>query len=116
MTAKEARALFKGAEHYFPEGDDVHFYRGKGCDACGNTGYRGRVGIYEVLEVNKDLEELITARAGSTDLLLKARENGMMFLFEDGLEKVKEGLTTLEELLRMAAPPEAIYFKKHEQQ
>jgi type IV pilus assembly protein PilB len=111
VSAKEARSLFKGAEHYFDEGEDVHFYRGKGCEACGNTGYRGRVGIYEILEVNKEIEELISARAGSTDILLKARENGMNFLFEDGLEKVKEGLTTLEELMRMAAPPEPIFFK-----
>ena len=114
VTTKEARALFKGAEHYFPEGEDVHFYRGKGCEACGNTGYRGRVGIYEVLEINKEIEELITARAGSTDILLQARANGMLFLFEDGLEKVKERLTTLEELMRMAAPPEALFFKKDE--
>lgn len=110
VSAKEARSLFKGAEHYFSEHEDVHFYRGKGCDACGNTGYRGRVGIYEILEVNKEIEELISARAGSTDILLKARENGMNFLFEDGLEKVKEGFTTLEELMRMAAPPEPIFF------
>ncbi len=112
VSGKEARALFKNAQYYFPEGEDVHFYRGKGCEACGNTGYRGRVGIYEVLEVTKDIEELITARAGSTDILLKARANGMKFLFEDGLEKVKEGFTTLEELMRMSAPPEQMFFEQ----
>lgn len=110
IGATEAQTLFKGAEHYFCSDEPIHLYRGKGCNACGNTGYRGRVGIYELLEVNKELEELIVAKKGSSDLLLKARESGFMFLFEDGLEKVKSGLTTIEELLRIAAPPEDIYF------
>ncbi len=114
IEAREARTLFKAAEHYFEGNEPVHLYRGKGCDACGNTGYRGRVGIYELLEVNKAIEELITKRAGSTDILLKARDNGMLFLFEDGLDKVRAGLTTIEELMRVAAPPEEIFFKNHD--
>jgi type IV pilus assembly protein PilB len=114
ITAHEARTLFKGAEHYFQTEESVHLYRGKGCEGCGNTGYRGRVGIDELLEVNKAIEELIIARATSTDILLKARENGMLFLFEDGLDKVRAGLTTIEELMRVAAPPEQIFFKAHE--
>lgn len=111
IPAAEARGLFKGAEHYFTTEEPVHLYRGKGCDACGNTGYRGRVGIYELLEVNKDLEELIVGKKNSTEILLKARESGFMFLFEDGLDKAKAGLTTIDELLRIAAPPEEIFFK-----
>ncbi len=112
IPTSEARTLFKGAEHYFPGSEPVHLYRGKGCDACGNTGYRGRIGIYELLEIDKNMEELIVKKCSSTELLLKARENGMMFLFEDGLDKVKAGLTTIEELMRIAAPPEEIFFKK----
>lgn len=112
--AADARTLFKGAEHYFLGDEPVHFYRGKGCEACGNTGYRSRIGIYEVLEVDKDVEELITARKSSTDILVKARRNGMMFLFDDGLEKVKSGMTTLEELLRIAAPPDPIFFETND--
>lgn len=114
IPAREARLLFKGAEHSFTTEESVHLYRGKGCDACGNTGYRGRVGIYELLEVNKAIEELIIARASSTEILLRARANGMLFLFEDGLDKVKSGLTTIEELMRVAAPPEEIFFSAHE--
>lgn len=110
IEAKEARALFKGAEHYFEDDEPVHLYRGKGCEGCGNTGYRGRIGIYELLEINKDLEELIVQKQNSTTILLAARKNGFMFLFEDGLDKAKAGLTTIEELLRIAAPPEEIYF------
>ncbi len=114
IPAAEARGLFRGAEHYFMGEEAVHLYRGKGCEACGNTGYRGRTGIYEILPINKNMEELIVKRASSTDLLLKARENGMMFLFEDGMDKVKAGLTTIEELLRIAAPPEEIFFANHD--
>jgi type II secretory ATPase GspE/PulE/Tfp pilus assembly ATPase PilB-like protein len=113
ITGAEARQLFKGAEHYFTADESVHLYRGKGCESCGNTGYRGRVGIYELLEMDKDLEELIVARKSSTEILLKAREHGMTFLFEDGLEKAKAGLTTIEELSRVAAPPEEIFFKNY---
>ncbi len=111
VPPQETRALFNGAERYSKDNEPWVLYRGKGCDACGNTGYRGRIGIYEVLEVNKDIEELIVQRKSSTDILLKARENGMLFLFDDGLEKAKSGMTTLEELLRIAAPPEPIFFK-----
>lgn len=110
ISAADAKLLFKGAEHYFTGNEPVHLYRGKGCDGCGNTGYRGRVGIYELLEINKDMEELIVQKQNSTNILLKAREHGFMFLFEDGLDKAKAGLTTVEELLRIAAPPEEIYF------
>ena len=112
VDAKDARTLFKNADKYFTGEEQVTLYRGKGCDACGNTGYRGRVGIYELLEVNKDIEELIVKKCNSTDLLLCARKHGFVFLFEDGLEKAKAGLTTIEELLRIAAPPEETYFDK----
>ena len=115
IPTTEARTLFKGAEHYFPGSEPVHLYRGKGCDSCGNTGYRGRIGIYELLSIDKNMEELIVKKCSSTELLLKARENGMMFLFEDGLDKVKAGMTTIEELLRIAAPPEEIFFADNDQ-
>lgn len=108
ITADEARQLFKGAESYFQDNEGLHLYRGKGCDACGNTGYHGRIGVYELLVVDNAIEDLIIARSSSTEILNKARENGMLLLFEDGLEKVKAGMTTMEELLRIAAPPEVI--------
>ncbi len=114
IPVTEARQLFKGAHHYFEGNEPVHLYRGKGCEACGNTGYRGRVGIYELLPIEKNMEELIVKRSSSTELLLQARANGMMFLFEDGLDKVHSGLTTIEELMRIAAPPEEIFFGTHD--
>jgi type IV pilus assembly protein PilB len=111
ITKDEAMKLFTGADHYFQdEEEQVHLYRGKGCSACGETGYKGRIGIYELLEVTKDLEELIVQKKNSTEILLKARENGFLFLFEDGLDKVRNGQTTMEELMRVAAPPEKEFF------
>ena len=110
ITVEEAQKLFRGAEHYFHGDEPVHLYRGKGCQACGNTGYRGRIGIYELLEISKDMEVLIVQKKNSTDILMKAREHGFMFLFEDGLDKVRAGQTTIEELSRVAAPPEEEFF------
>jgi len=81
--------------------------------AVGTALTLGNLG-YEV--TNKDLEELIVQKKNSTEILLAARANGFMFLFEDGLDKAKAGLTTVEELLRIAAPPEEIYFTKHEKE
>ena len=74
--------------------------RGAGCDTCNNTGYKGRVGLYEVLEVTDDLRELILTGASALDLRKKAIEEGMITLRNSGLLKVKEGVTTTEEVTR----------------
>jgi len=113
VPPEDVKKLFRNAEAYFSAGEPVTLYRGKGCSACGNTGYKGRIGIYELLEVNKDLEDLIVQKKNSTEILQRAREHGFIFLFEDGLDKVKSGLTTIEELMRIAAPPEDVFLKKH---
>jgi type IV pilus assembly protein PilB len=81
-------------------------YRGKGCEACGGTGYKGRVGIHEMLEVTPEIEELIIARKSSTDINRAAEKQGMMHLFDDGFEKMLKGVTSLDELFRVAQPPE----------
>jgi type IV pilus assembly protein PilB len=94
----------------------VHLYHGKGCDACGGTGYRGRVGIYELLEVTPAIRELIVARASSADLNAAAVKEGMITMFDDGFAKVMTGMTTVEELLRVAAPPIVPHDKKHIQE
>ena len=74
--------------------------RGTGCDACNNTGYKGRVGLYEVLEVTDDLRELVLTGASALDLRRKGIEEGMITLRQSGLLKVKDGLTTTEEVTR----------------
>jgi type IV pilus assembly protein PilB len=74
--------------------------RGEGCDKCNRTGYKGRVGLYEVMEVGEQLRELILVGASALELRRKAVEDGMLTLRMSGLRKVKEGLTTIEEVAR----------------
>lgn len=77
-------------------------YRGSGCGSCGGTGYKGRLGIYEILEVNEGLRTLIASPDFTLDALRKmTKELGMITMFEDGLRKVERGLTTIEEVLRV---------------
>jgi type IV pilus assembly protein PilB len=75
-------------------------YQGKGCTTCNNTGYKGRAGLYEVMEINDELRELILVGASAIELKKKALENGMITLRRSGLTKVALGQTTLEEVLR----------------
>jgi len=77
------------------------FYKGEGCEACGGIGYRGRIGIFEILVVNKDIRALIVKRASEDKIMEVARSQGMKTLFEDGLLKVMKGITTLEEIMRV---------------
>ncbi len=77
-------------------------YRGKGCSSCGMTGYRGRIGIYEIIEVTDKIKKLIAEpRFSLATLHAEARAEGMKTMFEDGLEKVELALTTIEEVLRV---------------
>jgi type IV pilus assembly protein PilB len=86
---------------YTPEeSKTVKIYKGKGCSNCNGTGYKGRVGLYEVMEVDDDIRELILIGASATELKRKAMEHGMVTLRRSGLVKVKEGVTTLEEVAR----------------
>jgi type IV pilus assembly protein PilB len=73
---------------------------GKGCEKCNNTGYKGRVGLYEVMDVNDEVRELILVGASSLELRRKAIDEGMITLRQSGLRKVKEGVTTIEEVAR----------------
>ncbi|HTG90575.1 MAG TPA: type IV-A pilus assembly ATPase PilB [Vicinamibacterales bacterium] len=74
--------------------------KGNGCEKCNNTGYKGRVGLYEVMEVTDELRELILVGASGLELRRKAIEEGMLTLRMSGLRKVKDGLTTIEEVAR----------------
>ena len=82
------------------EAKKIVTYRGKGCATCNGTGYKGRVGLYEVMEINDDLRELILIGASSLELKKKAIENGMITLRASGLQKLRDGVTTMEEVLR----------------
>jgi len=79
-------------------------WRGKGCDKCNNTGYWGRIGVYEMFVMCDDFRHFINSNYNEGELYEMARSNGMKTLIEDGVEKVKRGYTTLDELLRVIGP------------
>ncbi|HET6670092.1 MAG TPA: type IV-A pilus assembly ATPase PilB [Pyrinomonadaceae bacterium] len=82
------------------EASKLKTYKGKGCATCNNTGYKGRIGLYEVMEVGDDIRELILIGASALELRKKAIDDGMITLRESGLHKIRNGLTTLEEVVR----------------
>ncbi len=98
-AADSAQALIDAG--YTPEeASKVTIQHGQGCATCNNTGYKGRVGLYEVMEINDELRELILVGASALELKKKALEQGMITLRRSGLTKVALGQTTMEEVLR----------------
>ena len=81
--------------------DTLLFYRGKGCKQCNNDGYRGRVGIYEILEISKELANAILKKASPDELTTIARQQEMITMVEEGFLKAKAGITSIEEVLRV---------------
>jgi type IV pilus assembly protein PilB len=80
---------------------NITFCRPKGCEKCSQEGYHGRLGIYEVLEMNEEMGKLVTANASADVIDQKARENGMRTMNEDGFIKAVQGITSLEEVIRV---------------
>jgi type IV pilus assembly protein PilB len=79
------------------------FFTGKGCEKCHNTGYKGRFGIYEIMPMQNEIQELILARKPSNDIRKKAMELGLVTLQEQGFNKVVEGITSIDEWMRVVA-------------
>jgi type IV pilus assembly protein PilB len=86
---------------YFPVGDDLNVAQGKGCKLCHHTGYLGRIGIYEVLEMTETIKKLIADKNDSDVITREAIKEGMTTMQEDGISKIAKGLTTLGEVLRV---------------
>jgi type IV pilus assembly protein PilB len=82
---------------------EAAFHEGAGCGECDDTGYRGRIGVFEVMPVSRAIRRLITEHATTEAIRRQALEDGMTTLREDGLAKVKAGITTLDEVLRETA-------------
>jgi len=82
------------------EARKVKTYKGKGCPSCNDTGYKGRIGLYEVMEITDEIRELILIGASALELRKKAIEDGMISLRDSGLQKIRNGVTTIEEVLR----------------
>lgn len=103
-TSKETALLVK--EQIGFSGGDVNnipetIYRGRGCKVCGNSGFLGQIGIFELFPITSEIRELITNNVQEIDLRKKAIANGMVTMFMDGLDKVEKGITTIEEIMRV---------------
>jgi type IV pilus assembly protein PilB len=95
---RQAALLELGYEEQ--EIEDLHIWHGSGCKACGGSGYKGRVGLYEVMEINQELREAIILNATSVELKKIAVASGMKTIRRSGLQKISEGVTTIEEVVR----------------
>ncbi len=95
------KCIVSAGQELTPFGDRIETFRGQGCDACNNTGYKYRVGIFELMEMNDELRTLIMVNSDSGKLTDVARRYGMKSLREDGWAKVAAGVTTTDEVLRV---------------
>jgi type IV pilus assembly protein PilB len=96
---EEKLAAVRFPFHHVPEGG-LDFHEAVGCDRCGDTGYKGRMGIYEMMIVTDEIKELVLGRVSTGEISRVAEEKGMVRLREDGLIKAARGVTTIEEVLR----------------
>jgi type IV pilus assembly protein PilB len=82
------------------EAHSLKLVKGRGCEKCGNTGYKGRIGLFEVMDMSDDMRELVLSGATAVELRRKAIEEGMVTLRQSGLQKIREGMTTIDEVVR----------------
>lgn len=104
-TTEDIERILVGAGRYFPE-KSFTTYIGKGCPACAHKGYQGRTAVYEIVSITPEIEDLILKNPSSQEISQLARKQGFKSLFEDGMDKVLKGVTTPQELLRVASPPD----------
>ena len=82
------------------EAPKIQLYKGRGCPNCNNTGYLGRVGLFEVMEISEEIRELILSGASAIELRRKSIEEGMITRRASGLHKIRAGATSVEEVVR----------------
>ncbi len=104
VTQADLPRTFTDLKRFFGK-DEINLYLGKGCETCNQSGYHGRTAVYEFIKGSPEMKDLILKNPSSQEIWQLARAQGSRSLFEDGVEKVKNGLTTIEELLRVAEPP-----------
>lgn len=97
----EHQFIEKLQEDYHMNIEKYKFFRGKGCNECRGTGFSGRIGIYEILPVTEEIRKLVAKKVSSDEIAAVAHQEGMLSMFEDGIEKVSAGQTTIEEVLRV---------------
>ncbi|MBI2645183.1 type II/IV secretion system protein [Candidatus Uhrbacteria bacterium] len=104
MPRKEIEKMIN-AEGYFQE-TTITLYKGKKCELCNGSGYKGRTAIFEFIHATPELQDLVLKHPSMQQIRALAHRQGSLPMFEDGIEKVKQGITTIEELLRVAVPPQ----------
>jgi type II secretory ATPase GspE/PulE/Tfp pilus assembly ATPase PilB-like protein len=101
-------AVFKELQVSAAQVAGASFRRGAGCEACRNTGYRGRVAIYEILPFSQSIKQMTVDRRPSTEIKRRACADGMRTLRESGWDRIYQGVTTIEEVLRVTAESEVM--------
>jgi type II secretory ATPase GspE/PulE/Tfp pilus assembly ATPase PilB-like protein len=104
-SAKELSEIFPDAKRFFNQ-EEITLYKGKGCPSCSDSGFRGRTAIFELIEVGPEMAELMPKSPSVQQIWRVEKQHGLEPIFNDGIEKVKNGTTTIEELLRVAEVPE----------
>ena len=94
---------YKKAGKYF-KGTNITLYEGKGCDVCSGTGYKGRIALFEFIKVTEAVQQLLLQNPSANQIWKVAQKEGAQSLFEDGMKKVESGITTIDELVRVAPP------------
>jgi len=84
-----------------PESEKLTLYKGKGCEKCNHTGYKGRIGAYEVLKFDDKVRELVSANSNAQEIRNYSRENGMLTLLDYSIQLALQGLTTIDEVMRV---------------
>ncbi|MEI7718883.1 MAG: ATPase, T2SS/T4P/T4SS family [archaeon] len=100
LSKKEIDGFGEEVSKHFKE-KSFTLYKGKGCQSCSKTGFRGRIGVFEFLTTSPELQDLIAKSPSTKEVAKLIRDQGFKSMFEDGVEKVKDGITTIEELIRV---------------
>ncbi|MSU75090.1 MAG: type II/IV secretion system protein [Candidatus Magasanikbacteria bacterium] len=105
LSPSDIEKKVPGMSHYFSK-KSLTLYAGKGCANCGQTGFKGRTAVFEFIPMTPEMKDLLLQHPSTKQIWDLAQKQGARSMFEDGVEKIKNGLTTIEELARVAAPPE----------
>lgn len=101
----ELSERYPSVARYFPEAS-VTLYQGKGCSVCAMSGYKGRIGVFEFIQATPELRDLVMRKPSAKDVMAVAVASGTKPMFFDGIDKVRNGVISLDELLRVVAPPD----------
>ena len=104
VSLEQLGKLYPSARPYFSKEETI-LYQAKGCGSCSHTGYKGQIAVFEMIEIGSAMQDLILKTPSPREVWQQARIQGTRSLFEDGIGKVENGVTTLSELLRVVQPP-----------